>query len=100
VCPYCGFTVNPPLKNQAAAPGNYWPILAGAIAGLVLVIILGIGALFGYKGGWLDYGPRRSHSVIAIAYRLDDGLPYLSLYIGRPDEHAFDLPAGVYQTSP
>jgi hypothetical protein len=66
------------------------------MAGLVLVIILGIGALFGYKGGWLDFGPRRSHSVTAIAYRVDDGLPYLSLYVGRPDDHPFTLPAGVY----
>jgi len=96
VCPYCGFPVTPTAKQKTAAPGNLVPALAGAIAGLVLVIILGVGALFGYKGGWLDFGPRRSHSVTAIAYRLDDGLPYMSVYIGRPDEHTFDLPAGVY----
>jgi hypothetical protein len=66
------------------------------MAGLVLVIILGIGTLFGYKGGWLDFGPRRSHSVTAIAYRVDDGLAYMSLYVGRPDDHPFTLPAGVY----
>jgi hypothetical protein len=66
------------------------------MAGLVLVIVLGIGALYGYKGGWLDFGPRRSHSVTAIAYRVDDGLPYMSLYVGRPEYHPFTLPAGVY----
>lgn len=96
VCPYCGFPVPPNAQHKSNAPGNLGPVLAGMIAGLVLVIILGVGALFGYKGGWLDFGPRRSHSVTAVAYRLDDGLPYLSLYIGRPDEHTFDLPAGVY----
>lgn len=95
VCPYCGFPVTPGVQSTKAQ-GNLWPIMAGVMAGLVLVIVLGIGALFGYKGGWLDFGPRRSHSVTAIAYRVDDGLPYMSLYVGRPDDHPFTIPAGVY----
>jgi hypothetical protein len=46
--------------------------VAGVMAGLVLVIILGIDALFGYKGGWLDFGPRRTQSQLRelMVYRL------------------------------
>ncbi len=96
VCPYCGFPVPPEMYQKPANGSNLGAILPGVIGGVALVIILGISALFGYKGRWLDFGPRRSHSVTAIAYRLDDGLPYMSLYIGRPDEHVFTLPPGPY----
>ena len=37
VCPYCGYPVPPNTQDNANAPGNLTPILAGGIAGLVLV---------------------------------------------------------------
>ena len=71
VCPYCGFPVTPGVQSTKTQ-GNLWPIVAGVMAGLVLVIILGIDALFGYKGGWLDFGPRRTQSQLRelMVYRL------------------------------
>ena len=97
VCPKCGTPVTVATQNNQSSKRELSiAILGGVIGGLLLVFIIGVVLVVSWKNRWIDFGPRHSYAVTALAYRLDDEFPYLSLYMGRPDQNPFMLPPGNY----
>ncbi|KAF0109764.1 MAG: hypothetical protein FD147_2089 [Chloroflexi bacterium] len=70
--------------TAALKPAGRPRIWLWALIGVGLALILVETAIVGWSGGWLHFGPRQSFAVAALAYRLDDTPPALSLYVGSP----------------
>ena len=58
--------------------------------GIVVLALAVLTALLGSCGGGEEA------SVLAVAFRLDEGSPLMSAYAGDPAKDAFELPAGQY----
>lgn len=87
-----GSGTNSRMPGPGGKPRTWLWILLGIALALILIEV----TLVGWQKGWLRFGPRQSYAVAALAYRMDDLLPVLSLYVGRPDEDPFTLPSGRY----
>jgi hypothetical protein len=58
----------------------------------LLLALAGLSALLGSCGG----GAEKEVATLAVAFRLDEGSPAMSAYIGDPTRDPFELPAGPY----
>jgi len=58
--------------------------------GILVLALAGLTALLGSCGGGEEAG------VLAVAFRLDEGSPVMSAYVGDPAKDPFSLPAGRY----
>jgi len=58
--------------------------------GILMLTLIGLTSLLGGCGGQEETG------ILAVAFRLDEGSPAMSAYIGDPTRDPFELPAGPY----
>ena len=59
---------------------------------VLLLALAGLTALFASCGG----GGKEEAGILAVAFRLDEGSPVMTAYIGDPAQEPFQLPAGRY----
>ena len=59
--------------------------------GILALAVAGLTALLGSCGGGGEEA-----GVLAVAFRLDEGSPVMSVYVGDPAKDPFELPAGRY----
>jgi hypothetical protein len=59
--------------------------------GIPALALAGLAALLASCGG----GGEKA-GILAVAFRLDEGSPAMSAYIGDPSQHPFQLPLGRY----
>ncbi len=85
-----------PKKVKKSGSGSNSKVWLWIVLGVALALILIEVTLVGWQKGWLRFGPRQSYAVAAVAYRVDDLPPALSMYVGRPDQDPFTLPEGRY----
>jgi hypothetical protein len=60
--------------------------------GILVLALAGLTTLFASCGG----GGDEEISILAVAFRLDEGSPVMSAYIGDPAQDPFQLPVGRY----